>query len=57
MRSYTYYLVADTVFPHGSAAVHNDSFICTPMKAGETLQMTNEEMHAAVQFDNQLLSY
>lgn len=51
-----YYLVADTAFPRGSAAVRNGGFIRAPMKAGERLHMTDEEMRAAVQFDHQLLS-
>lgn len=51
-----YYLVADLAFPHGSGDLCNGGFIQAPMKAGETLQMTGEDMHAAVQFDNQLLS-
>ena len=51
-----FFLVADTAFPRGSTALQNGGFIRAPMKAGKRLQMTDEEMRAAVQFDNQLLS-
>ena len=51
-----FYLVADSAFPRGSAELRHGGFIRVPMKAGETLRMTDEEMRAAVQFDNQLLS-
>ncbi len=51
-----FYLVADTAFPRGSAALRRGGFIRAPMKAGEVLHMTEEAMRTAVQFDNQLLS-
>lgn len=51
-----FYLVADTAFPRGNGALRDGGYIRAPMKAGERLQMTDEEMRAAVQFDNQLLS-
>lgn len=51
-----FYLVADTAFPRGSAELRRGGFIRALMKAGETLHMTDEEIQAAVQFDNQLLS-
>ena len=51
-----FFLVADTAFPRGSVALRRGGFIRAPMKAGERLQMTDEEMQAAVRFDNQLLS-
>jgi hypothetical protein len=51
-----FYLVADTAFPCGNAELCHGGFICAPMKAGETLHMTEEGKRAAVQFDNQLLS-
>ena len=51
-----FFLVADTAFPCGSVALRHGGFIRAPMKAGERLQMMDEEMQAAVQFDNQLLS-
>ena len=59
LRTHTpnrFYLVADTVFPHGNAELHNGGFIRAPMKAGETFHMTEEGMQAAVQFNNQLHS-
>ena len=51
-----FYLVADTAFPRGDAALRRGGFIRAPMKAGEILHMTQEELQAAVKFDNQLLS-
>jgi len=51
-----FYLVADTAFPCGGAAFHQGGFICMPMKAGKTLHLIEEGMHAAIQFNNQLLS-
>ena len=49
-------IVADTAFPHSSGALCCGGFICAPMKAGEALHMTEEDMQATVQFDRQLLS-
>lgn len=50
-----YYLVADTAFPRGSK--HIDGRIRAPLKAGEKLEGTQEQIQDQLAFNRQLLSY
>jgi DDE superfamily endonuclease len=50
-----FYLVADTAFPRGVQSI--EGRIRAPMKAGNKLRGTHEEIENAMLFDRQLLSY
>jgi hypothetical protein len=50
-----FYLVADTAFPRGSERIEGK--ICAPIKTGEKIRGTREEIEERLQFDRQLLSY
>lgn len=50
-----YYLIADTAFPRGTTAIAGR--IRAPLKAGNRLRATEEEIAERVAFDRELLSY
>lgn len=50
-----YYLVADTAFPRGSK--HIDGRIRAPLKEGQKIKGTREEIQNKMAFNRQLLSY
>lgn len=50
-----FYLVADTAFPRGSSQI--DGRICAPIKTGQRLRGTAEEIDEKLAFDRELLSY
>ena len=50
-----YYLIADTAFPRSTTAIAGR--ICAPLKAGNRLRATEEEIAERVAFDCELLSY
>ncbi|KAG6913460.1 hypothetical protein DXG01_006709 [Tephrocybe rancida] len=50
-----YYMVADTAFPRGTSQI--DGRIRAPVKAGQRLQGTAEEIQEKMAFDRELLSY
>jgi len=50
-----FYLVTDTAFPCGIQSI--EGRICAPVKAGNKLNGTHQEIEDALLFDQQLLSY
>jgi len=50
-----FYLVADTAFPRGSVEI--EGRIVAPIKTGERLRGTNEEIEERFAYDRELLSY
>jgi hypothetical protein len=50
-----FYLVADTAFPRGTEQIQG--CIHAPLKAGQHIQGTADEIESRLQFDRQLLSY
>ncbi|KAF7371843.1 hypothetical protein MVEN_00041100 [Mycena venus] len=50
-----FYLVADTVFPRGAKQIEGK--IRAPIKTGQRMQGTTEEIEERLAFDRQLLSY
>ena len=50
-----FYLVADTAFPRGTRNI--EGRICAPIKAGQRLHGTIEEIEEKLAFDRELLSY
>jgi hypothetical protein len=50
-----FYLVADTAFPRGTDAI--EGCIRAPLKTGQRLRGTHEDIEARLAFDRQLLSY
>ena len=50
-----YYLVADTAFPRGADTIADH--IRAPLKAGQFLEGTQDEIEYRMAFDRQLLSY
>jgi hypothetical protein len=50
-----YYLVADTAFPWGTAQIAGQ--ICAPLKAGQRLCGSKEEIQEKIAYDCELLSF
>lgn len=50
-----YYIITDTVFPHGMTSV--DGRICAPLKHGQVLRGSAAEIEEHMVFNRQLLSY
>jgi hypothetical protein len=50
-----FYLVADTAFPRGAKQIEGK--ICAPIKSGQKLQGTVNEIQERMAFDRELLSY
>jgi len=50
-----FYLVANTAFPQGSVEIKGH--IMAPIKTGERLHGTNEEIEERFAYDRELLSY
>ncbi|CAA7270092.1 unnamed protein product [Cyclocybe aegerita] len=50
-----YYLIADTAFPRGTQSIAGR--ICTPLKAGQAVRGTPDEIAERMAYDRELLSY
>jgi hypothetical protein len=50
-----FYLIADTGFPWGTASI--EGWIVAPMKAGQTITGTQEEIEEKAVFDCEVISY